>query len=172
MPSIMIDYPDAVWNKQQLSEQLARIAHLFQSHVFKKSTPFTQHSQGRWIELIRSISDLVRQALMAGKRIDFSVDASNQHECRDITNLLDAMRPSAYVLKPKSADQAGLTILSPAFNHVYGTGMGHFANGLFFSCKYRNELTFFIGQDRIYFYRHLMRAYMEAKHYLQSLPLP
>jgi hypothetical protein len=172
MSSIMIDYPDAVWNKQQLSDHLTCLSHLFQSKVFKKSTSFTYQSQIQWIELIYSVSDLVKQALMTGRRIDFGVDMSNQHEHWDITNLLDTMRQSAYLIKPTSDDQPGLTVISPSFNHVYGNGIGYFAKGLYFSCKFKNELTFFIGHNRIYFYRHLMRAYREAKHYLQSLPLP
>lgn len=72
MPLMMIDYPDAAWNKQQLSDHLACIGHQLQSPVFKRSTPFTRLSQVCWIELIRAVGDLVRQSLQAGKRIDFT----------------------------------------------------------------------------------------------------
>ena len=168
----MIDYPDAVWNKQQLTEHLTHTANLFQSKVFKLNTPFTQQSLVRWIELIRAVSDLVRQTLLTGKRIGFTDEVNSLDEQQDITSLLNSMRLSAYIVRPTTPAQHKLTIITPAFNYLYGTGRGHFANGVFFSCRYENELTFFIGQDRIYFYRHLTRAFMEARHYLQSLPLP
>jgi hypothetical protein len=122
--------------------------------------------------LIRAVGDLVRQASLAGKRIDFTEEVGTQGNQQDITSLLESMRQSAYIVRTDTSARRQLTIISPAFNHFYGIGTGHFANGLFFSCTYKDELTFFIGCDRIYFYRHLMRAFIEARHYLQSLPLP
>ena len=170
MPWIMIDYPEAAWSKQQLTEHLKQTTHLLQSKVFRPSALFTRQSQTRWIELIRAISDLTRQAALAGKRIDFTEEVNTHDKRQDITTLLDSMRQSAYIIKSSIPVQANLTIIAPALNYFYGVGTGYFANGLFFSCQYENELTFFIGRQRIYFYRHLMRAFIEARAYLLSLP--
>lgn len=162
----MIDYPDSIWTKQQLMDNLEQMSHLFQSKEFQPSTPFTRQSQLCWIQLIRLVSDLVRQSALAGKRISFTNEVSPHDPHRDVTDLLDAMRQLAHVVGPLSPDQQDLTFVSATLNHLNGIGAGHFANGLFFSCPFPNERAFFIGRDRIYFYRHLMRAYLEAGHYL------
>lgn len=166
----MIDYPDAPWTKPQLLERLSRIACLLHADSFKPSMPFTRQSQFRWIELIRAVSDLVRQAALAGRRICFTDEVSNRDEHQDITSLLDAMRQSAHVVGARTTAQQNLTFISPTLNHVNGVASGHFANGLSFACPHKNERAFFIGRDRIYFYRHLMRAYLEAGQYLVSSP--
>ncbi|QJW89976.1 hypothetical protein HNV11_11610 [Spirosoma taeanense] len=163
---MMIDYPDAIWTKPQLTDQLSQIAHLFQSPVFKPSAPFTPQSQARWLELILAISALVRQASLRGKRIDFTDEVGADGKPQDITSLLDVMRQSAFVISPVGPTQRGLTILSPGLNYFYGAGSGCFSNGLAFSCEHKNEQAFFIGRDRVYFYRHLMRAFIQAGRYL------
>ncbi|MBD2752958.1 hypothetical protein [Spirosoma validum] len=170
MPWLMIDSPDAAWTKQQLTEHLALIAHLLQANAFKPATPFIKQSQISWIALIGAVSDLVRQALVAGKRIDFTEEVNSDDERQDITSLLDSMRQSAYVSSDNNLARPNLTIIFPNLNYVYGVGTGYFPNGLFFRCTYENELTFFVGRDRIFFHRHLMRAFMEARCYLLSLP--
>jgi len=72
------------------------------------------------------------------------------------------MRMSAYVIRTDKA----VTIITPTINHFYGAGTGQFANGLEFNCEYEQEMAFFIGTDRVYFYRHLLRAFLEARRYL------
>lgn len=162
----MIDYSDKIWTKPQLIAHLENVAHLFQAETFLPTMPFTRQSQISWFELIRGVSDLVRQAERVGKRICFTDEVSPQHRHQDITSLLDVMRQSTHVVGPLSPNQQHLSFISPLLNQVNGVGSGQFANGLFFVCPHANEQAFFIGQDRIYFYRHLMRAYLEAGQYL------
>lgn len=167
---MIMTYPDAVWTKLELTDQLAQLAHLFESKVFKSAMPFTRQSQIRWIELIGAVSDLVRQASLAGRRITFTDEVSTQNDTQDITNLLDVMRHSAYVVGAITPAQRSLLFITPTLNYFGGVGSGYFANGLFFMCPHKNEQAFFIGRDRVYLYRHLMRAYVEAGRYLTSLP--
>lgn len=170
MSQAMIDYPDTVWTQLQRLDRLTHLAHLVQSKVFRHGMPFTRQSQARWLELILAVSDLVRQASLAGKRISFTEEVSAHNDCQDITSLLDAMRQGAFAVRAITPAQDILTFLSPLFNHVDGTGSGQFANGLLFNCPHANDQAFFIGQNRVYFHRHLLRAYLEASRYLMSLP--
>ncbi|NDU95409.1 hypothetical protein [Spirosoma terrae] len=164
----MINYPDSIWTKPQLIDHLEQLAYFFKSRVFLPSVPFTFQNQIDWIELIRGVSDLLRQTAMAGNRICFTDEVNDQDQQQDITSLLDKMRQMAYVVKSTALDHEQLTIISPTFNQVIGVGSGYFANGLYFACPYPNERAFFIGRDRVYFYRHLMRAYLEAGQFLLS----
>lgn len=168
----MNTYSDAVWTKPQLADKMLRIAKLLQSRTLRPSMPFTDKSQARWIELIRAISDLLRQASLAGHRINFTDEVSSYDESQDITSLLDEMRQSAHVIRPVTPAQQDLRFLAPDLNLVHGRGLGQFANGLLFICPHKNERAFFMGRHRVYFYRHLVRAYTEAGRYLTSLPDP
>ncbi|WP_461101400.1 hypothetical protein [Spirosoma koreense] len=169
MSPSMIDYPHAAWTKPQLIEQLETIAHLFVSKVFKPSAPFSRQSQLHWFRLIRSVSDLLRQSAQAGLRINFTQEVSASGE--DISALLDRMRQESFLITTTSPfQQRDLLILAPHLNYVSGQCSGRFTNGLWYCCPHPHELAFFIGQDRIYFFRHLMRAYLEAGCYLISLP--
>ncbi|WP_461085587.1 hypothetical protein [Spirosoma flavus] len=169
MSPSMIDYPDAAWTKPQLIAHLETLARLFVSKVFKPSTPFSRQSQIHWFRLIRSVSDLLRQSAQAGQRITFTQEVSASGE--DITSLLERMRQGSFLITTTSPfRQQDLLVLAPHLNYVRGKGSGHFPNGLWYCCPHPNELAFFIGQDRIYFFRHLMRAYLEAGHYLISRP--
>ena len=155
----MTDYPDTIWTQLQRLDRLAHLAHLLQSNVFRHGMPFTQRSQDYWLELIQAVSDLVRQASLAGKRISFTEEVSTHHDEQDITSLLDTMRQHAFTVRAITPSQEFLTFVTPHFNHVDGISSGQFANGLPFNCPHANDQAFFIGQDRIYFYRHLLRAY-------------
>ncbi|RIV19495.1 hypothetical protein DYU11_25725 [Fibrisoma montanum] len=167
---IMTYYPDAVWTKSELTDQLVQLAHLFKSKVFNPARPFTRQSQFGWIKLIGAVSDLVRQASLAGRRISFTDEVSTQQDTQDITTLLDIMRQSAHVVGAITPAQRSQLFVTPTLNYFSGVGSGHFANGLFFICPHKNEQAFFIGRNRVYLYRHLMRAYVEAGRYLTSLP--
>ncbi|MFD2573231.1 hypothetical protein ACFSUS_21490 [Spirosoma soli] len=168
--SFVMMYLDAIWTRPQLTDHLSKIAYLLKSKVFNSSIPFTVQSQLCWMELIGEVSDLVRQAALSGKRINFTDEVSAYDQFQDITSLLDAMRQSAFVIQAITPAQRSLKILSPALNQFNGVGSGQFANGLLFTCPHKNERAFFIGRDRVYFYRHLIRAYIEAGRYLTSLP--
>ena len=165
----MTDDSDTAWNKEQLEQHLAGITQLLRLGVFQCSAPFTSHSQMLWVELIVNMGELVKQALKAGKRIAFTDEVGTNGKQQDITSLLQSMRQSAYLFRAGMTNHPHLTIISPIFNHFYGAGKGYFANGLFFHCKHEGELAFFIGRERVYFHRHLIRAFLEAKQYLTSI---
>lgn len=155
--------PQDRWRFDYLMGQTIYLRPLFQSKVFAPTTPFTSQSQLRWLELIGLVDALLQQALLRGKRIDFTDEVDGQDPDTDATTLLARMRLTAYPLPSPGRD---LVLLRPDLNHHYGVGRGQFSNGLAFGCPYPTELAFFVGADRVLFYRHLRRAFIEARHYL------
>jgi len=71
----VIDSPEAAWTQKQVADHLTSITQLLRSDVFSRNAPFTGTTQTRWITLINAVSDLLRQALLAGKRIDFATES-------------------------------------------------------------------------------------------------
>jgi hypothetical protein len=169
MLSIMSHCPPVLWTKKQLTDHLAYTTRLFRDPVFHQTHALTAQGQTSWIHLIHAVGDLVRQAALAGKRIDFATQKPGPGKPQDITSLLDSMGQVAYVIPDLPRAQVRVTVIYPAFNSFYGRGEGNFANGHAFVCEHRFERAFFIGAQKIYLYRHLTRAFVEAKRYLKSL---
>ena len=109
------------------------------------------------------------QAQLAGRRIDFLDEVGTNGRIEDITSLITGMC--------RHLDDMDQGINEPApdrqtipsvIRHFFGAGVGYFPDGLFFSCPYEDDLTFFIGRNRIFFTRHMVRAFAEAKSYLEA----
>ena len=156
------------WTPKQLSEHLTVIDQMLHQHVFNRTAAFTNVTRTLFVGLIPLLGDLLQQSEQAGKRIDFLDEVGTNGKIQDITSLLAAMRRSLYNFAGSVSKDPGLTIVDPAINHFYGAGVGYFANGLFFRCDHDDELAFFVGYDRVFFFRHLVRAFNEAKMYLQA----
>lgn len=164
-----------LWNRTQLNVNLNQLEHYLDHPCFRRDAIFTELTQSMFVKLVLLESALLEQAQQAGKRIDFLDEVGTNGRIEDITSLLGSISQSLYTFDSASISKdshATITIIRPEFNHFYGAGMGYFANGLFFSCAHEDELAFFVGRNRIYFYRHLRRAFDQAKGYLLSILSP
>jgi hypothetical protein len=164
----MTVYPSKAWNKAQLKQHLNVIDHHLHEAAFNRNAPYTNLTQSLFIELLSLEGDLLQQSEQAGKRIDFLDEVGSNGKVQDITSLIYSMRQSVYNFNANRHTHENITVIVPDMNHFYGAGNGYFPNGLFFVCDHEDELAFFVGQDRIYFYRHLVRAFNEARTYLQA----
>ncbi len=158
----------ALWTRGQLDANLIRIELLLNEPCFKREAVFTSLTQSNFIRLIFLEEALLMQAQQAGNRIGFLDEVGTNGRIEDITSLITGMCRHLDEANPKinkaSSDQQTI----PSIRHFFGAGTGYFPDGLFFSCPYEDELTFFIGRNRIFFSRHLVRAFVEAKSYLRS----
>ncbi|MBD2699988.1 hypothetical protein IC229_05035 [Spirosoma sp. BT702] len=160
-----------LWTKSQLSSNLNKIEQYLHNACFKRQASFSTLTQSLFIELIRLENELLHQSELTGKRIEFLDEVGTNGRIEDITSLIHNMSQSVHDFD-KNAEMASSKeekIITPHINHFYGAGVGYFANGLFFTCDHEDELAFFVDRNRIFFYRHMVRAYEEAKGYLQSL---
>ncbi|OIN57402.1 hypothetical protein [Arsenicibacter rosenii] len=163
-----------LWTRGQLDKEIARIELLLNDPCFRRDATFDDATQSNFINLIFLEDALLRQAERAGKRIDFMDEVGTNGRIEDITSLITIMSRHIYEFNKKDGGGGTLSdgkIISPHINHFYGAGVGYFPNGLFFSCIHEDDLAFFVGSSRIFFSRHLVRAFEEAKSYLQSVIL-
>ncbi|GAB3886460.1 hypothetical protein [Spirosoma agri] len=164
----MTVYPNKAWTKAQLDQNLMAIDQHVHEPAFNRDVAYTTKTQSLFIELVNLESDLLEQAEQAGKRVDFFDEVGTNGKIQDITSLIYAMRQSVNTINANQNTPETNTAVVPVINHFYGAGNGYFPNGLFFRCDHDDDLAFFVGQDRIYFHRHLVRAFTEAKAYLQA----
>lgn len=163
--------PDETWSRTQLDTNLSVLDQYLTHPCFKRGAIFTDLTQSLFVKLVLLEDKLLEQAEKAGHRIDFLDEVGTNGRIEDVTSLLHNCQPLLYnfdAASGRKANPEGLTILAIDLNHFYGSGVGHFANGLFFRCDHDDELAFFVGRNRILFYRHLVRAFNEAKAYLLS----
>lgn len=170
--SIQMENLTRVWTRDELNTNLDRIEQILNQACFKRDAPYTSLTQSSFIKLIGLEKELLEQAQQVGKRIDFLDEVGTNGRIEDITSLVTGMSQFIYNFDQNERDRLHEeTILAPHINHFYGAGVGYFSNGLFFTCNYDDELAFFVGRNRIFFYRHLVRAFDEAKVYLQGASL-
>lgn len=164
-----MSYSTESWTPTQLNSHLNHLEQCLQNDCFKRDALFTDLTQSLFSRLIIDVDDLLQQAQRAGKRIDFLDEVGTNGRIEDITSLIHSIRQAVSTVdKPTQTSTPNQEVDGPVINHFYGAGVGYFANGLFFTCSHEDELAFFVDRNRIYFHRHLVRAFGEAKTYLQT----
>lgn len=143
--------------------RLNRLHQLLGSDVFDRNRPDDGACEQAFAEVIRLLDDLLRQSEAAGRRIDFINEVGVHGRLQDITSLVSHLHAS---LLPKPG--ASAPFAANQFNCYYDAGNGYFANGVFFSADHDNEVSFFVGDQRIYLNRHIKRAVKEAEYWLTS----
>lgn len=167
--SIQMENSTRVWTKEELIRNIDRIEQVLNQACFKRDATYTSLTQSSFIKLIGLEKELLEQTQQAGKRIDFLDEVGTNGRIEDITSLVTGMSQLIDNFDQVQRDRIHEEpVFASQINHFYGAGVGYFSNGLFFICNYEDELAFFVGSSRILFYRHLVRAFDEAKSYLQS----
>lgn len=150
-------------DKQQQPGQ-NRLHRLLGSDVFDRNRPDDGTCERAFVEVVRLLDKLLQQAEASGQRIDFTKEVGVQGKIQDVTSLINNLRASL----PPAPD----TFAANRFNCYYDAGTGYFANGVFFTADYNDEVAFFIDNQRIYLNRHIKRATQEAESQLATSSLP
>ncbi|QKZ12731.1 hypothetical protein [Spirosoma sp. KUDC1026] len=158
------------WTKSQLEAKLIQLDHLLNQNCFTRDALYEPATEAALIAILRLEEALLNQTELAGKRIDFLDEVGTNGRIEDITSLLQVINRHLYDFTGSTganAEYKWLRVITPQINHFYGAGWGYFhSNGVVFSCSHEDELAFFVGPYRVFFFRHLVRAYQEARLYL------
>jgi hypothetical protein len=143
---------------------------LTRTHVLLKSPLFDQNSaeNGPWrpafAELISLVHSLLLQAQIKNKRVDFREGVGVHGKIQDITSLVEWLHQHLL----ESADDKVGQLSSNRLNRYFNKGTGYFANGVFFTSEYDQDLAFFLDDQRIYLHQQIERAVEEAERSLQN----
>lgn len=143
---------------------LNRLHQLLGSDVFDRNRPDDGTCERAFAEVVRLTDDLLQQADVAGRRVDFTKEVGVHGKIQDITSLVNSLRHS---LVP---GLGAAPFAANRFNCYHDAGNGYFANGAFFKADYDNEVAFFVDDQRIYLNRHIKRAVQKAEVYLANPP--
>lgn len=119
-------------------------------------------------ELVIRVSDLVGKAAAAGKIIDFDDDVTKKGEIQNVRELIVFTRNAVCHISSNSHKLEDLNAWL-SFNAQVGYGCFAQINGQRFECEYADDIAFFFGEHRIYLNRHLVRAFQEARDFLEPL---
>ena len=124
--------------------------------------------QSAFVDLIICLNDLMQKARLIGLRITFSDDVVIENGIADITDLIVVIRGAACHIPSESRKVA-------TTNHIFVFNRGHGITNVAtidtidLISEYADDIAFFYGHHRIYYKRHLLRAFNECKAIL--LPL-
>jgi fructosamine-3-kinase len=116
------------------------------------------------------IYDLAVKAEHHGQgRVAFTDDIIVEGKVKDATSLIRFLRDSLCHVESSNKTVPGTTNLHLSFAVRHGKGgMINFGGTPPLSCDYEDEIAFFWGSQRIYWQRHLLRAFHEAVANLQG----
>lgn len=120
-------------------------------------------------ELMICLRDLMAKCVLAGSRITFCDHVIPMAECNDVTDAIKFVRDALCHMDSSKhnlkAIQARIT-----FNTVYGKMCLMQVRDLRIENPYDDDIAFFLGPQRLFLKRHIMRAFEEAVALLQPPP--
>jgi hypothetical protein len=146
---------------QEIQNDVERIKTLLSSGIFLDANQQHPLRQSAFIELMICLNDLLAKAKNEAQRVSFTDDVNP--EVGDITDLVALIRNAACHIpsRTRHVDNFGNRLLLMT---VYGRFPHAFvANGVDLGCDYEDDLAFFYGNEKIYFTRHIVRAFTEVR---------
>ncbi|WP_338870702.1 hypothetical protein WBJ53_23460 [Spirosoma sp. SC4-14] len=147
-------------------KSLKRIHELLESPLFRENSSDDAPWKSAFAELIMLVNDLLVEENAVGHRVSFYEGVGVNGKIQDITSLVDWLHS---YLPGSPADLTARLAYQGYYhrlNRYFGRGTGYFANGLFFTSDYDDDVAFFLDDQRIYLNHHISRAVDEAEHHL------
>jgi len=156
------------YDQQDFIVNVMRIEALLKSGIFEHFENGNVLQQSAFIELMIRLRDLMSKAEKHGKRIDFSDDLTVTKNLKDISDAIKHMRDACCHIDSfkrifDSNESRGEFIL------LHGKTSGMKIGNQILNSEYDDDVAIYYGINKLYFKRHILRAYEEAKNQLQKL---
>ena len=103
---------------------------------------------------------VARSERVAGKAITFKDDMTISGRVKDVASLITFFRDALCHIESDRNMASDLIYVS--LNVVFGKGIAANIGGFKMARDYADDVAFFVGRQRLYLHRHLLRAYGEA----------
>ena len=156
------------FSKSEIDDALNRIDKLLSCGIFNPQNSDNPLMRAAFIEALISLRDLMYKTEKFSSRIDFTDDIQVCEKIRDVSDLIKYVRDA--LCHPDSDNhyiEEGN--IKASFNVAFGKGNLMKIGDLEQSSLYEDDICFFFGSKGIYFNRHIVRAYTEAKEKLDPL---
>ena len=151
-----------VRDKQDCQGNIRRIQELLDSGIFNSDNAGHLLQQSAFIDLMICLRDLMHKTEKYAKRIDFTDDILLNAYVKDVTGAITAVRDGCCHIDSfkKLFDDRGNR---GSFNVAYGRCNLMKIDDLELKSDYDDDAAVFYGRNRLYFKRHIIRAFEEAQ---------
>ena len=163
--------PEKILWEQEVLSDVTRIETLLACGIFEPKNRRSPLVQSAFIELMICLNDLLAKAKKETLRINFTDDVVISTGIKDVTDLVAVIRNAACHIPSQTryADDSENRIM---FYTVYGRQPAAFLfekTGQILGCNYDDDIAFLYGNQKIYFQRHIRRAFAEVSEKLKPL---
>ncbi len=156
------------FTKEDIKDDISRIQELLQTEIFLPSNINHPLCKSAFIELLICLRDLMYKTERYATRINFKDDVTKTDKVSDVTDLIKFVRDAlCHPDIPNHYVEAGN--FKATYNIAFGKCCIIKTNTIEIKSDYDDDICFFFGIQKIYFKRHILRAFEEAKEKL--LPL-
>lgn len=156
------------FTKTDIKSDIERIQVLLQTEIFLPANINHPLCKSAFIELLICLRDLMYKAEKYSSRISFDDDVIKSDKISDVTDLIKFVRdalchpdiPHHYLVKNQ---------IKATFNIAYGKCNFMSFGDITIKSDYEDDICFFFGEQKIYFKRHILRAFEEAQQKLSPL---
>ena len=150
-----------VHDRQDAERTIRRISQLLSSGIFDQSSAGAVLQESAFIELMICMRDLLYKCEKYAARISFTDDVLPNAYVKDVTHAITALRDACcHIDSFKNLfDDHGNR---GSFMVAYGKVNLMKINDLELKSEYDDDTAVFYGKNRLYFKRHIVRAFNEA----------
>ncbi len=149
-------------DRQDCKVNIRRIHELLSSGIFNSNNAGHLLQQSAFIELMICLCDLMHMTEKYAKRIAFTDDILVNSYIKDVTDAITAVRDACCHID--SFDDRGNR---GSFMVTYGKWNLARIDELEPRSEYDDDIAMFYGKNRLYFKRHIVRAFNEAQELLK-----
>lgn len=156
------------FTKGDIENDIRRIQELLQTEIFLPSNIKHPLCKSAFIELLICLRDLMYKSERYSTRINFEDAVTKTEKVSDVTDLIKFVRdalchpdiPHHYIEKGN---------IKSTYNIAFGKCTLMQINDIEIKSEFDDDICFFFGTQKIYFKRHILRAFEEAKQKLIPL---
>ncbi|MDD5639196.1 MAG: ElyC/SanA/YdcF family protein [Candidatus Pacebacteria bacterium] len=159
-------------NESEASYEFSRISEILKSKIFDKENLKNPLVQSAFAELVIRLRNLLYKCDNAGNRINFTddivilKDKNGKVVVGDVTDAVRYIRNSVCHIESDEYLLDNKTVFY--FNIAYGKiGVAN-VSGIELVSDYEDDVCFFFGDQKLYLNRHIIRAFNEAKRYIDN----
>ena len=149
-------------DRQDCESNISRISVLLSCKIFEPANSGHPLQQSAFIELMICLRDLLHKAEKYGARISFTDDVLTNPYVHDVTDAVRSIRDACCHIDSFKRD---FDANGNRGSYLVAYGKCNLAkiNDLELKSDYDDDIAVFYGQNRLYFNRHIVRAFNEAQ---------
>lgn len=157
-----------LFTKSEIDENIRRIQQLLDCNIFSHDNHKNPLVRSAFIEILICLRDLMYKSEKYASRIDFDSDVLKSENINDVSDLIKYVRDAlCHANADMHYNEKGN--VKATYNIAYGKANLVSFGGLQQLSNYEDDICFFFGSQKIYFKRHIIKAFQSAKERL--LPL-